>query len=73
MDKEPFQYTVCGMCGKKFIKATNNIYTLNFAGRTLHFCSYSCYREAQKTREQFNGNEYRRYMKENKLHTTSEV
>lgn len=71
MDKGPFRYTVCGMCGKKFIKSANSIYTLNFAGKTSHFCSYGCYREAQKTREKFNGSEYKRYMKENNLHTTN--
>lgn len=60
--KEPFKYTTCAMCGKRFIKAPENIYHVNFAGRINQCCSYKCYRKALQTKEAYCSKEYRDYM-----------
>ena len=39
---------ICPICGKEFILPCENVYKLIIKGRTKHYCSYTCYRVAQK-------------------------
>lgn len=45
------KYRDCPVCGKRFIVPAVNLYKLTVAGKVAHYCSYTCYREVQKTRE----------------------
>ena len=45
-------FTTCQMCGKEFIKRPGSIYKCSFAGKTHQFCSYTCYQQAKKVKEQ---------------------
>lgn len=67
MKHEPFKYTVCSICGKKFIKSAASIYHVNFAGRTNQCCSYKCYEKAKQIKSENNSHEYMMYLKELKL------
>lgn len=64
MMREPFKYTICAMCGKKFIKPVGSIYHVSFAYRQNQCCSYTCYQKAKKLKESLNQAEYKRYFKE---------
>lgn len=52
MKNEPFKYTVCAMCGKKFIKQVGHIYKVMYKGQTNQCCSYTCYQKALKLKEE---------------------
>ena len=49
---DPFKYTVCAMCGNKFIKRPDHIYKVKYKGQTNQCCSYSCYQKAKKLKEE---------------------
>lgn len=62
--KEPFKYTTCGICGKKFIKPVGCIYHVEFAGRMFQCCSYHCYQQGLQVKENEVGKHYSNYLKE---------
>lgn len=41
----------CPICQKKFIKPRFNVYKLTFDHGLVHYCSYKCYLEGKKKRE----------------------
>lgn len=43
---------VCPECGKTFIMAPYHTYKITVRGYTSYYCRYSCYRKAQKEREE---------------------
>lgn len=49
----------CGICGKHFLKAPNNIYQVSFAGQKYHCCSYKCYIVAKHAKQDYSSKEYR--------------
>lgn len=49
--REPFKYTTCAICGKKFLKSPGSIYRVLFAGQSCQCCSYTCYLQAKRTKE----------------------
>lgn len=60
--REPFKYTTCCICGKKFIKAASSIYHVSFADRINHCCSYTCYQKAKELKQSLNQVEYKQYL-----------
>lgn len=42
---------VCPICGEMFILPPQNVYKLTIKGVILHYCSYTCFRKAQKRKE----------------------
>lgn len=44
-------FLTCDICGKDFIKVYDSIYQFPFKGKMCHFCSYTCYRVGQSTKE----------------------
>ena len=61
---EPFKYTVCSMCGKKFIKQVGHIFHVSFAGVQNQCCSYTCYEKAKKVKAENDQSTYTKYRKE---------
>lgn len=57
MKREPFKFTVCSMCGKKFIKPAENLYKVNYCGRVNQCCSYTCYQKALRLKEELKNDE----------------
>lgn len=52
MNKDgPFKFTVCSMCGKEYIKQPGSIYHVEYIGKINHCCSYTCYKQALKVKE----------------------
>lgn len=55
-DKSLFRWGECALCGKVFIRPPETIYKLvikeNNKPRKVYFCSYNCYRVAQKQKEE---------------------
>lgn len=62
--KEPFKYTVCGICGKKFIKSVGSIYHVQFAGKMFQCCSYHCYQQGLQVKEKEVSKHYSNYLRE---------
>lgn len=54
----PFRHVECCICGKDFGKIPGSIYTVTFAGKQCHCCSYTCYQKAQKAKEEHNSSQY---------------
>ena len=50
------EFLTCDICGKQFLKVYNSIYETTFQGKKCHFCSYTCFREAQKVQESIKSN-----------------
>lgn len=51
MSAPDFDFRVCPVCGKTFIKPVESIYFMkDNKGRKEYYCSYTCYRFAQKNR-----------------------
>lgn len=48
---EPLKLTDCAICGKPFMKQPGHMYKVKFAGKIYNCCSYSCYIEAKKVKE----------------------
>lgn len=63
--KEPFTYTICGICGEKFIKPVGSIYRVKFANRMCNCCSYKCYRIAKEVKDSNVSIQYARLLSEN--------
>lgn len=62
--KEPFKFTVCAMCGKRFIKCVGHMYHVTFAGVQNQCCSYTCYEKAKKVKAEYSQPEYIQHRKE---------
>ena len=45
-------FTTCQMCGKQYIRIPGSIYKMRFAGKRYNFCTYECFRHAEKCKEQ---------------------
>ena len=64
----PFYQKTCAMCGKKFVKQPGSIYHTQFAGKSMQFCSYTCYKQGLEVKENTNQSQYIKYQKEAKEH-----
>lgn len=62
--KEPFKYTTCGICGRKFIKPVGSIYHMQFAGKTFQCCSYHCYQQGLQVKANEVSKHYSDYLRE---------
>ena len=57
-------FKVCAMCGQTFHKMPCSIYTLHFAGKVHHFCTYSCYTKGKEVYDSVNKAMYTELCKE---------
>lgn len=55
MDNELF---TCDICGYKYLRPQSSIYKVTFGGKTYHMCSYHCYCEGLRVKEQNVGKKY---------------
>lgn len=56
----------CPVCGKEFYLAPENVYKLVIKEKKVHFCSWTCYRKAQKALEA-KQNTQKKYKKRDEL------
>jgi len=63
--KEPFKMIQCAICGKQFVVPFKNLYKVEFAGKVHNCCSYTCYRKAQRAKQENKQSEYIQIQKEN--------